>query len=109
MNDKHNLPDGSQVAININELWYPFRWGLKLRKLIYKMQLSYGQGFMMKIQRPFAVFTNSLFDFEHQEKFECTPARDFSKTYRVIAVAHQNAMNYNKQVKILIDKPLNNS
>lgn len=56
----------------MNELWYPYRWGLKVRKVLLKLSSSYGSRYI-KYKRPFAVFLSALLDDTHQETYKGTP------------------------------------
>lgn len=56
---------------DINNLWYPYRWGLKIRKKLLKFASSYGSKYI-KIRRPVAVFISALLDENHQELHDKT-------------------------------------
>jgi hypothetical protein len=64
--------------MGIEELWYPYRWGIILRGKLRKFASSYGGRFLF-IRRPLAVFINSLLDEKHQETFIGTP----HSTYKI--------------------------
>lgn len=58
--------------MKIDQLWFPYRWGLRLRKTLVKFSASYGSKYF-SIQRPLAVFISALLDDKHQELFDKTP------------------------------------
>jgi hypothetical protein len=60
------------IGKELEDLWYPYRWGLKLRKKILYFCRHYG-GRFFKIRRPLVVFLSSLLDENSQEMFEKTP------------------------------------
>ena len=57
--------------LKVDELWWPFRYGLRLRKKLLKFCSTYGSKFF-RIRRPTVVFLSSLLDEKHQETYEGT-------------------------------------
>ena len=55
----------------MTNLWYPFRWGLYIRKKLLKFSSSYGSTFMF-LRRPLAVFIDVILDDKHQETLKGT-------------------------------------
>lgn len=64
--------------VQVDDLWFPYRYGLKCRKKLLRFCSSYG-GKFFKIRRPLVVFLSAILDENHQETMKGTLEYNLSR------------------------------